>query len=65
MSRTYARRTCWLCKEQVSSAGGAFAAHLKKHVREGGELGVRAKTYLDNKRADDMKDYLRRHGVER
>lgn len=35
MSRTYSRRTCSVCKEQITAAGAAFVSHMRKHVREG------------------------------
>lgn len=34
-SRTYARRTCHVCNELVSSAGAAWAAHSRKHAKAG------------------------------
>jgi len=33
MSRTYSKRTCPACNELVSASGGAFAAHMKKHLK--------------------------------
>jgi hypothetical protein len=29
------RRTCWICKQAVSSNGLAFASHMRAHVRKG------------------------------
>ena len=33
--RTYSQRTCVACGERVSAAGGAQAAHKRKHVKDG------------------------------
>lgn len=33
--RTYSQRTCPACGERVSAAGGAQAAHKRKHVKDG------------------------------
>jgi hypothetical protein len=35
MPRTYARRLCLYCGEQVSTNGMAHASHMRKHVRDG------------------------------
>lgn len=35
MSRTYSRRTCSVCKQEITAAGAAFVSHMRKHAREG------------------------------
>lgn len=35
MSRTYSLRLCYTCRRHVSTAGAAYVAHMRKHVREG------------------------------
>lgn len=64
MSRTYSKRACWLCKTLVSSAGGAFAAHMKKHAKEPGVIGDRARKYLGEQKTAVHLDFMRRHGVK-
>lgn len=46
MSRTYSRRTCWICKQSVSASGAAWVSHCRKHVREGKLKEVQ---YIDKK----------------
>lgn len=59
--RTYPRRACFVCHEDVSIAGGAQAAHKRKHAKEGNLVALysrvldktdyftpeRAQAYLD------------------
>ena len=35
MRAAYSRRTCRVCGQEISSAGCAWVAHMRKHVREG------------------------------
>ncbi len=39
--KTYGRRICCVCGADTSTAGAAFAAHMKKHVREGRAVEVK------------------------
>ena len=49
--KTYNRRTCYVCGCDTSTAGAAWAAHMKKHVREGRAVEVK-------------RNYGKRYGVE-
>lgn len=40
MPRTYGKRRCFHCKEQVSANGLARTSHARKHVREGLLVGI-------------------------
>ncbi len=35
MSKTYMKRTCWICKREISCSGLAQASHMRSHVRKG------------------------------
>ena len=35
MSKNYYKRKCWVCGEEISTAGWAWASHQKMHVRKG------------------------------
>lgn len=35
MSRTYMKRTCWVCQREVSCGGLGYTSHMRAHVRKG------------------------------
>ena len=35
MGNHYYKKECWVCGEEISTAGWAFGNHLKMHVRKG------------------------------
>lgn len=42
MSRSaYGRGPCWFCGKEISSAGFAWASHMRAHVRRGELVEVR------------------------
>ncbi len=35
MSRTYMKKTCWLCGKEICNTGLAQSSHMRAHVRKG------------------------------
>lgn len=57
MSRPYGRSTCHVCKQEITNAGAARAAHMRKHARAG--------LLIEGKDRDDLVTFRKPSNLER